>query len=601
VTQLQEDRAAAPAGGDATPVLEVEGLEVGYRTRDGQVYPAVRGVDLRVRPGEVVALVGESGSGKSTTAHAALHLLARGGSVTGGRIRLGGRDVSDLTEREWQGVRGREVGLVPQDPTVSLNPVQRVGDQVAEVLVIHGLARRREARRRAVALLEQSGVPDPAARARQYPHELSGGLRQRVLIAIAIAAGPRLVVADEPTSALDVTVQRRILDHLETLVRDRGTALLLITQDLGVAADRADRIVVLENGAVVEEGTAGQVLGDPRHPYTRQLIAAAPSLADGRLVAGAPGAAGGAAAPSGPTATTTGAPAAPDAEVAPVLELVDVRKEFPRPRGAAGARSLVAVDGVSLRVDRGTTYALVGESGSGKSTTARLALHLEQPTAGRVRFRGEDVTGARGETLRRLRRGFQVVYQSPYASLDPRFTVAEVIAEPLRAYGVGTRVERADRVRELLADVALPADAARRSPRELSGGQRQRVAIARALALRPDLVVLDEPVSALDVSVQAQILDLLVRLQAEHGLTYLFISHDLAVVRRVADHVGVLHDGRLVEQGTAEQILLDPRQEYTRELVAAIPGRRVRPGAPAASVGRPTAARAAGPTPVEAR
>jgi peptide/nickel transport system ATP-binding protein len=265
--------------------------------------------------------------------------------------------------------------------------------------------------------------------------------------------------------------------------------------------------------------------------------------------------------------------------VAPVLELVDVRKEFPRPRGAAGARSLVAVDGVSLRVDRGTTYALVGESGSGKSTTARLALHLEQPTAGRVRFRGEDVTGARGETLRRLRRGFQVVYQSPYASLDPRFTVAEVIAEPLRAYGVGTRVERADRVRELLADVALPADAARRSPRELSGGQRQRVAIARALALRPDLVVLDEPVSALDVSVQAQILDLLVRLQAEHGLTYLFISHDLAVVRRVADHVGVLHDGRLVEQGTAEAILLDPREAYTRELIAAIPGRRVRPGA----------------------
>ncbi|WP_431836971.1 dipeptide ABC transporter ATP-binding protein [Cellulomonas sp. Y8] len=569
MTQLQEDRAPAPADAGATPVLEIEGLEVGYRTRDGQVYRAVRGVDLRVRPGEVVALVGESGSGKSTTAHAALHLLARGGSVTGGRILLGGRDVSDLTEREWQGVRGREVGLVPQDPTVSLNPVQRVGDQVAEALVIHGLARRREARRRAVALLEQAGVPDPAARARQYPHELSGGLRQRVLIAVAIAAGPRLVVADEPTSALDVTVQRRILDHLETLVRDRGTALLLITHDLGVAADRADRIVVLEHGVVVEEGTAVEVLGAPRHPYTRQLIEAAPSLADGRL---------------GPSAAE--ATAAPAAEVAPVLELVDVRKEFLRPRGAVGARSLVAVDGVSLRVDRGTTYALVGESGSGKSTTARLALHLERPTAGRVRFRGEDVTGARSEALRRLRRGFQVVYQSPYASLDPRFTVADVIAEPLRAYGVGTRAERADRVRELLADVALPADAARRSPRELSGGQRQRVAIARALALRPDLVVLDEPVSALDVSVQAQILDLLVRLQAEHGLTYLFISHDLAVVRRVADHVGVLHDGRLVEQGTAEAILLDPREDYTRELVAAIPGRRVRPVAPAARTAR---------------
>ncbi|HYQ74864.1 ABC transporter ATP-binding protein, partial [Cellulomonas sp.] len=417
---------------------------------------------------------------------------------------------------------------------------------------------------------------------------------------------------DEPTSALDVTVQRRILDHLETLVRDRGTALLLITHDLGVAADRADRIVVLESGVVVEEGTADEVLGAPRHPYTRQLIAAAPSLASGRLgaagtsgreqpgaapatavsaTAAAPATAAPATAAPATAAPATAAPAAasPAAEVAPVLELVGVRKEFTLPRGVAGAagRSLVAVDGVSLRVERGTTYALVGESGSGKSTTARLALHLERPTAGRVRFRGEDVTGARGEALRRLRRGFQVVYQSPYASLDPRFTVAEVIAEPLRAYGVGTRAERAERVRELLADVALPADAARRSPRELSGGQRQRVAIARALALRPDLVVLDEPVSALDVSVQAQILDLLVRLQAEHGLTYLFISHDLAVVRQVADHVGVLRDGRLVEQGTAEAILLDPREAYTRELIAAIPGRRVR-----------TAAR---PTPQETR
>jgi peptide/nickel transport system ATP-binding protein len=583
VTQLQEDLAATVPSEEAAPVLDVEGLEVGYRTRDGATYRAVRGVDLRVRPGEVVALVGESGSGKSTTAHAALHLLARGGAVTGGRIRLAGRDVLDLTEREWQAVRGREVGLVPQDPTVSLNPVQRVGDQVAEVLIIHGLARRREARRRAVGLLQQAGVPDAAVRARQYPHQLSGGLRQRVLIAIAIAAGPRLIVADEPTSALDVTVQRRILDHLETLVRDRGTALLLITHDLGVAADRADRIVVLENGVVVEEGTADAVLGAPRHPYTRQLIAAAPSLASGRLVAPAPG-------PTG--AVREGAVPAPvqAADVpggAPVLELAGVRKEFPLPRGSAD-RALVAVDDVSLRVDRGQTYALVGESGSGKSTAARLALHLEQATAGRVLFRGEDVTGVRGEALRRIRRGFQVVYQSPYASLDPRFTVEQVVVEPLRAYGVGTRAERTERAAELLTEVALPTDALRRSPRELSGGQRQRVAIARALALRPDLVVLDEPVSALDVSVQAQILDLLVRLQAQHGLTYLFISHDLAVVRQVADHVGVLHRGRLVEQGPSDRILLDPQQAYTRELIAAIPGRR-RAVAPVAGTGRTTA------------
>ncbi|WP_454728518.1 dipeptide ABC transporter ATP-binding protein [Cellulosimicrobium protaetiae] len=570
------------------PALEIRGLEVAYRTRDGGSYAAVRGVDLTVGAGEVVALVGESGSGKSTTAHAALHLLSRGGAVTGGTIRLGGRDVGDLSEKEWQQVRGRDVGLVPQDPTVSLNPVTRVGDQVAEVLVIHGLARRKEARERAVELLRQAGIDDPEARARQYPSQLSGGMRQRVLIAIAVAARPRLVVADEPTSALDVTVQRRILDHLDGLVRDLGTAVLLITHDLGVAADRADRIVVLERGVVVEEGAAEQVLHDPRHPYTKQLIAAAPSLASSRLVAGGTPESRDAIVPRAEASRAvdqglvvpdgTG----PDTASTPVLAVRDLRKEFTLPRGAAH-RTLVAVDGVSLAVGRGETYALVGESGSGKSTTARLALRLERPTAGTVEFAGEDITTARGERLRSLRRGFQVVYQSPYASLDPRFTVEQIVTEPLRAYRVGSPSERADRARALVEDVALPADVLRRGPRELSGGQRQRVAIARALALNPALVVLDEPVSALDVSVQAQILELLVRLQAEHGLAYMFISHDLAVVRQVSDHVGVMHRGRVVEQGATEQILLDPQEDYTRELVAAIPGRRALQDAPRAS------------------
>ncbi|SKC71868.1 dipeptide ABC transporter ATP-binding protein [Krasilnikoviella flava] len=562
VTDAQATDSPAPEA----PVLEISGLEVAYRAADGSTRPAVRGVDLRVGAGEVVALVGESGSGKSTTAHAALHLLPRGGTVTAGRLRLDGRDLSDLTAKEWQAVRGRHVGLVPQDPTVSLNPVVRVGDQVAEVLVIHGLARRADARVRAVELLRQAGVDDPAGRARQYPHQLSGGLRQRVLIAIAIAARPRLVVADEPTSALDVTVQRRILDHLDSLVRETGTAVLLITHDLGVAADRADRILVLQDGVIVEEGAATRVLADPQHPYTRRLIAAAPSLASSRLVIGDD---------RGPTTDVERpeAPSAAEGTASPVLALDRVRKEFALPRGAE-RRTLVAVDDVSLAVGRGRTYALVGESGSGKSTTARLALRLEHPTAGRVVFRGQDITAARGRELRALRRGFQVVYQSPYASLDPRFTVEQIVAEPLRAYGVGDRAERADRARALIEDVALPADVLRRGPRELSGGQRQRVAIARALALQPDLVVLDEPVSALDVSVQAQILELLVRLQAEHGLAYLFISHDLAVVRQVADQVGVMSRGRLVESGAAEQILLDPQEDYTRELVAAIPGRR---------------------------
>lgn len=558
------------------PVLEITGLEVGYRTRDGGTYRAVRGVDLTVGRGEVVALVGESGSGKSTTAHAALHLLSRSGSVTGGSIRLGGRDLGALTEKEWQGVRGREVGLVPQDPTVSLNPVTRVGDQVAEVLVVHGLARRAEARRRAVELLRQAGIDEPEARARQYPSQLSGGMRQRVLIAIAIAAGPRLIVADEPTSALDVTVQRRILDHLDGLVRELGTAVLLITHDLGVAADRADRIVVLERGVVVEQGPAEQVLRDPQHPYTQQLLAAAPSLASTRLVAGSAVPAGRPAAVRERAENPAPGPGPADAEP-PVLEVRGLRKEFTLPRGGE-RRTLVAVDDVGFAVGRGRTYALVGESGSGKSTTARLALRLERPTAGSVVFEGTDITDARGGDLRRLRRGFQVVYQSPYASLDPRFTVEQVITEPLRAYRVGTPAERAERARALVEDVALPADVLRRGPRELSGGQRQRVAIARALALHPALVVLDEPVSALDVSVQAQILELLVRLQAEHGLTYLFISHDLAVVRQVADHVGVMQSGRLVEQGPADAVLLDPQEGYTRELVAAIPGRRALAG-----------------------
>ncbi|MGV9363516.1 dipeptide ABC transporter ATP-binding protein [Amycolatopsis sp. NPDC003731] len=510
-------------------LLRLSDLAVSYRG-----VPAVRDVGFDVGEGEVVAVVGESGSGKSTTAHAVIGLLPRGGRVDGGSITFAGRDLLALSSRQWRSVRGREIALVPQDPAVSLNPVHRIGDQVAEVLKIHGLADRRTASREAISLLERAGVPDPAVRARQYPHQLSGGLRQRVLIAAALAGQPKLIIADEPTSALDVTVQRRILDHLTSLARESGTAILLITHDLGVAADRASRIVVLSRGSVVEEGSS--VVSAPTHPYTRQLIAAAPSMS---------------------SAVRPAAPPTP-----PLVSVRDLAKTF-----EGGIR---AVDGVSFDIPRGQTLALVGESGSGKSTTARLLLRLEAPTSGSVSFDGQDITALGGEELRRLRRRMQIVYQNPYASLNPKFSIEDVVAEPLRAF----KLPRTG-VPALLDQVALPASVAHRKPAELSGGQRQRVAIARALALRPDLVVCDEPVSALDVSVQAQILALLADLQSSLGLSYLFISHDLAVVRQLADQVGVMRAGELVELGPAARVLEDPQAEYTKELLAAIPGRRV--------------------------
>ncbi|MFF2487088.1 dipeptide ABC transporter ATP-binding protein [Microbacterium sp. NPDC058062] len=552
-----------------TALLEVSNLSVSY-TLGGASRPAVRDVSFTVDRGEVVAIVGESGSGKSTTAHAVIHLLASNASVDAGSIVFDGADLTGLSRRAWREVRGRAIGLIPQDPTTSLNPVKRVGRQVGEPLVIHGLASRRGADAQAVELLRLAGIGEPEARAKQFPHQFSGGMKQRALIATALAAEPKLVIADEPTSALDVTVQKQILDHIDTLAATLGTAVLLITHDLGVAADRADRIIVMQNGEIVETGAARQVLEDPQHPYTRALIAAAPGLRGGtvrvserplrteQVPTPPPGAAS-----ASPGASGRVGPAATPA----LLEVAGLRKEFPLP----GREKLLAVDDVTFRVDRGETLAIVGESGSGKSTTARLALRLEKPSAGSIRFDGNDLVSASREELRALRRRFQLVYQSPFASLDPRFTIAEVIDEPLRAFGVD-KAERTRRVRELIDQVALPASTASRRPAELSGGQRQRVAIARALALRPDLVVLDEAVSALDVSVQEQILDLLAAVQRDVGVSYLFISHDLAVVREISDRVAVMQHGRIVEQGATAQVLRAPREEYTRRLIDAIPG-----------------------------
>ncbi|MFK0239968.1 ABC transporter ATP-binding protein [Microbacterium sp. NPDC090281] len=532
------------------PVLSISGLAVAFRT-GSELVTAISDVNIDIAAGETVAIVGESGSGKSTTAAAVNRLLPENGVITAGSIRFDGRELTDLPENAMISLRGAGIGLVPQDPMSNLNPMMRVGEQIGEALEVHGHTHGDATKARVVELLEMVGIADAAQRSSQYPHEFSGGMRQRVLIAMGLACKPRLLIADEPTSALDVTVQRRILDQLDTLTDDLGTAVFLITHDLALAAERADRIVVMFRGQVVEEGTSAQVLGDPQHEYTKQLLAAAPSLASRRD-----------ALPQREAATGT-----------PFVEIRDLRKEFALRAPKAGEpQTFTAVDGVSFEIRRGTTVSIVGESGSGKSTTANMVLGLEDATSGSILFDGLDLTTLRRKELFALRRRVQPVFQNPYASLDPRYTVEQSIAEPLRVHRIGTTASRHARVLELLEQVALPAAMAERLPHELSGGQRQRVAIARALALEPELVVLDEAVSALDVLVQAQILDLLADLQRRLGLSYLFISHDLAVVRMISDEVHVMQRGVVVESGTPERIFDAPQHPYTRELLAAIPG-----------------------------
>ncbi|MBD8011360.1 ABC transporter ATP-binding protein [Microbacterium sp. Re1] len=537
------------------PLLQVSNLAVDFGTVDGVVH-AVEGVDLESAPGETVAIVGESGSGKSTTAMAVIGLLASGGRVAGGSITLDGRELVGISENEMRRIRGRDIGMVPQDPMSNLNPVAKIGTQVAETLLAHGLANRSTVQQKVIEALSAAGLPDPERRAKQYPHELSGGLRQRALIAIGLACRPRLLIADEPTSALDVTVQQTILDQLDEMTRELGTAVLLITHDLGLAAERAQRVAVMHRGRVVEQGPARQILEDPQHPYTQSLVQAAPSIAAARLQ---------------PEVFQTGREqdAAADAVADNIVEIEGLRKVYPM-RGSAS--DFVAVDDVSLAIPRGKTVAIVGESGSGKTTTARMLLKLIEPTAGTIRFEGNDIAKLDRAQSREFRQRVQPVFQDPYSSLNPMFTIERLIAEPLEFYKRGSRAERRSRVRTLLDDVALPQSMLQRYPSELSGGQRQRVAIARALALSPDLIVCDEPVSALDVLVQDQILTLLGDLQKEYGLSYLFISHDLAVVRLISDYVCVMKDGALVEAASSEEIFTNPRDPYTRRLLASIPG-----------------------------
>ncbi|HTX94730.1 MAG TPA: ABC transporter ATP-binding protein [Mycobacterium sp.] len=543
--------------GTAAPLLCVEGLQVGFGN-----HMAVSGVDLNVSPGQTVAVVGESGSGKSTTAAAILGLLPPGGRITAGRIMFDGVEITSsdrrADRRALRSIRGRAIGYIPQDPMTNLNPVWKVGFQIREALRAN--TSNRQARRRAVELLAQAGMADPAKQAGRYPHQLSGGMCQRALIAIALAGRPKLLIADEPTSALDVTVQRQVLDHLQRLTTELGTALLLITHDLALAAERAEALVVMHRGLVVESGAAQSILQSPQHEYTRRLVAAAPSLR---------------------VRTSARAQPARQTEASDDLLVVsELTKIYRESRGAPWRRAeFPAVDAVSFRLGRASTLAIAGESGSGKSTLARMALGLLQPTSGTVVFDGTPID----DTLNRdqrlaFRRRVQPIFQNPYSSLDPMYTVFRAIEEPLRIHRIGDRRQRELAVHDLVDQVALPSTVLGRLPRELSGGQRQRVAIARALALRPDMLVCDEAVSALDVVVQAQILDLLAGLQAELGLTYLFISHDLAVIRQIADEVLVMRAGRVVERAPTEELFTRPRHEYTRQLLEAIPHAPAAPG-----------------------
>ena len=525
--------------------------------------------------------MGESGSGKSTTAHSIINLLPGTGTVTAGRILFEGRDLAQAKEKDFVDIRGSQIGLVPQDPMSNLNPVWKIGFQIEEALAANGIAKGKAARVRAAELLEEAGLSDSEKRVNQYPHEFSGGMRQRALIAIGLSARPKLLIADEPTSALDVTVQRQILDHLEGLTKELGTAVLLITHDLGLAAERAEHLVVMSKGRIVESGPALEILQDPQHPYTRKLVSAAPSLASQRLkssvvrkdiVEHAKQVA--------VEAVTEETDSAFEPAADTVLVVEGLTKEF-KLRGGNPFKSSVftAVKDVSFGVARGTTTAIVGESGSGKSTVAQMVLGLLEPTAGSVKFDGRDVAGLNNKDAFAFRRRVQPIFQNPYGTLDPMYSIFSTIEEPLRTHKVGSKSEREARVRDLLDKVALPSSVMRRFPNELSGGQRQRVAIARALALEPEMVICDEAVSALDVLVQAQILSLLNDLQAELGLTYLFITHDLAVVRQIADDVLVMRSGEIVEAASTDAVFDNPQQEYTQKLLAAIPGGSVQLGA----------------------
>ena len=522
------------------PVLSLRNLAVTFRTADGPL-AAVKGINLDVAAGETLAIVGESGSGKSQAMMAVMGLLAANGAASGS-VRLAGDEILGLSPRELNRYRGRRLGMIFQEPMTSLDPLYRIGDQLAEPLRVHAGLSRAGAKVRALELLTLVGIPRPQERLESYPHELSGGQRQRVMIAMALANRPEVLIADEPTTALDVTIQAQILELLADLKTRFGMAIVFITHDLGIVKRFADTVAVMRHGEVVERNTAAALFAAPQHPYTKMLLAAEP----------------------------TGRKAPPAADAETVIEARDVRVTFKLRRGMFGrAAVLKAVDGVDLTLRRGGTIGIVGESGSGKSTLGRAILRLV-PSSGTVRFEDRSLTGLDREAMRPLRRRLQLVFQDPFGSLSPRMTVGEIVTEGLLVHEPAiTRAERDRRAAKILAEVSLDPGTRNRFPHEFSGGQRQRIAIARAMILNPKVVVLDEPTSALDRSVQKEIVDLLRSLQARHGLSYVFISHDLAVVRALADEILVMKNGVVVERGATELMFSAPREAYTRDLIAA--------------------------------
>ncbi|QDT76114.1 ABC transporter ATP-binding protein [Lacipirellula limnantheis] len=622
----------------STAVIDVNDLKTYFHTEEG-VVRAVDGVSFRIEPGRTLGIVGESGSGKSVTSLSIMRLLASSAQIESGRIALLRRDLVRLPEPEMRSIRGKEISMIFQEPMTSLNPVFTVGDQVMEAILLHQKVTKAEARQRTIELFKEVGIPNPEQRVDSYPHQMSGGQKQRVMIAMALSCNPKLLIADEPTTALDVTIQAQILDILRKLRDERGMAILFITHDLGVIAEIADDVLVMYRGEEVEYGPVLEIFANPKHPYTKGLLACRPRLdtpyrllptvddfmtvrvVEGRLeitekqldamrlnelkthgrgrllhplselaamghaVAPiAPGSARGSATmPSTVDPTQRNPPAEPGATkdvqyipegTKPLLSVENLEVHFPVRRGllARTVDHIRAVDGISFKVYRGQTLGLVGESGCGKTTAGRATLRLVEPTGGRVWLDGVDVASLGSADLRQMRRRMQIIFQDPYGSLNPRMTVEAAVTEPMVIQGIGAgRQDRRDRAAALLEEVGLQTVHLRRYPHEFSGGQRQRICIARAIAVEPEFLICDESVSALDVSVQAQVLNLLKRLQETRGLTYIFISHDLSVVKFMADMMAVMNAGKIIEFGPSEAIYRDPREEYTRKLISATP------------------------------